>query len=103
MTHITSTHLADGRELLYFDDAGSARPRSVETTPDLRDLPARGEPGEVRFDALTGGFAVDLSPDACALGLPLGRRNSTIFRPPNNERLAPACASSLQSNERPGS
>ena len=32
MTHITSTHLADGRELLYFDDAGSARPRSVETT-----------------------------------------------------------------------
>ena len=54
MTHITSTHLADGRELLYFDDAGSARPRSVETTPDLRDLPARGEPGEVRFDALTG-------------------------------------------------
>ena len=32
MTHITSTQLADGRELLYFDDAGSARPRSVETT-----------------------------------------------------------------------
>ena len=24
MTHITSTQLADGRELLYFDDAGSA-------------------------------------------------------------------------------
>jgi len=38
-----------------------------------------------------------------ALGLPLGIRNSTILRPPNNERLAPACASSLQSNERPGS
>jgi UDPglucose--hexose-1-phosphate uridylyltransferase len=54
MTHITSTHLADGRELLYFDDDGSARLRSVETTPDRRDLPARGEPGEVRFDALTG-------------------------------------------------
>jgi hypothetical protein len=41
--------------------------------------------------------------DACALGLPLGSRNSTILRPPNNERLAPACASSLQSKERPGS
>ncbi|TSE16524.1 galactose-1-phosphate uridylyltransferase [Arthrobacter sp. KBS0703] len=54
MTHITSTQLADGRELLYFDDAGSARPRSVETTRDHRDLPPRGEPGEVRFDALTG-------------------------------------------------
>jgi UDPglucose--hexose-1-phosphate uridylyltransferase len=54
MTHITSTQLADGRELIYFDDAGSVRPRSVESTRDHRDLPARGEPGEVRFDALTG-------------------------------------------------
>jgi UDPglucose--hexose-1-phosphate uridylyltransferase len=54
MTSITSTSLADGRELLYFDDAGSRRARSVEEAPDLRDLPVRGEPGEVRFDALTG-------------------------------------------------
>ena len=54
MTSITSTSLADGRELLYFDDAGSRRARSMEEAPDLRDLPVRGEPGEVRFDALTG-------------------------------------------------
>jgi UDPglucose--hexose-1-phosphate uridylyltransferase len=54
MTSITSTSLADGRELLYFDDAGSRRARSAEEAPDLRDLPVRGEPGEVRFDALTG-------------------------------------------------
>ncbi|MDV8149217.1 galactose-1-phosphate uridylyltransferase [Arthrobacter sp. B10-11] len=70
MTHITSTNLADGRELLYFDDApaGGARTgggtadgvraaettRRPEDTPDLRELPARSEPGEVRFDALTG-------------------------------------------------
>jgi UDPglucose--hexose-1-phosphate uridylyltransferase len=54
MSSITSTRLADGRELLYFDDAGSRRERSVEEAPDLRDLPVRGEPGEVRFDALTG-------------------------------------------------
>ena len=54
MTHITSTQLADGRELLYFDDAGSTRPRSVELTQDGRDLPPRGEPGEVRYDPLTG-------------------------------------------------
>lgn len=54
MISITSTSLADGRELFYFDDAGSCRARSVEETPDLRDLPARAEPGEVRFDALTG-------------------------------------------------
>src|SRR6478736_2982818 len=54
MTHITSTQLADGRELLYFDDAGSNRARSVEEVPDRRDLPPRGEPGELRYDALTG-------------------------------------------------
>jgi UDPglucose--hexose-1-phosphate uridylyltransferase len=60
MTHITSTNLADGRELLYFDDApaggtqAAATPRRPEDAPDLRELPARSEPGEVRFDALTG-------------------------------------------------
>ena len=53
MTNITSTLLADGRELIYFDDAGSARPlRAIPR--DRRDLPARAEPGELRFDALTG-------------------------------------------------
>ena len=55
MTHITSTNLADGRELLYFDDATPGKStRRPEETPDRRELPARSEPGEVRFDALTG-------------------------------------------------
>jgi hypothetical protein len=54
MTGITSTTLADGRELIYFDDAATPKHRTAETTTDHRDLPARGEPGEVRFDALTG-------------------------------------------------
>ncbi|PTT65905.1 galactose-1-phosphate uridylyltransferase, partial [Arthrobacter sp. HMWF013] len=53
MTSITSTNLADGRELIYFDDADVPKPRTAETTTDLRPLPERGEPGEVRFDALT--------------------------------------------------
>lgn len=55
MTAITSTQLADGRELIYFDDdaAGAASRRSEADTVDHRPLPARGEPGEVRFDALT--------------------------------------------------
>ncbi|GAP54321.1 galactose-1-phosphate uridylyltransferase, partial [Arthrobacter sp. Hiyo6] len=54
MTNITSTNLADGRELLYFDDAGSDSPgRTGVEAPDRRDLPPRSEPGEVRFDALT--------------------------------------------------
>lgn len=54
MTHITSTKLADGRELLYFDDAGSGtRSRTAVDATDHRNLPPRSEPGEVRFDALT--------------------------------------------------
>lgn len=54
MTAITSTQLADGRELIYFDDTDeTAHARSQADTVDHRSLPARGEPGEVRFDALS--------------------------------------------------
>jgi UDPglucose--hexose-1-phosphate uridylyltransferase len=53
MTRLSSTFLADGRELMYFDDAGTP-PRDAATLVDHRDLPPRAEPGEVRFDALSG-------------------------------------------------
>jgi UDPglucose--hexose-1-phosphate uridylyltransferase len=53
MIGITSTRLSDGRELIYFDDAGTTASRAAELTTDHRGLPPRGEPGEVRFDALT--------------------------------------------------
>jgi len=53
MTGITSTRLSDGRELIYFDDAGSTASRGDHLAIDHRGLPPRGEPGEVRFDALT--------------------------------------------------
>ncbi|TQJ57902.1 UDPglucose--hexose-1-phosphate uridylyltransferase [Arthrobacter sp. SLBN-83] len=53
MTGITSTTLSDGRELIYFDDAGTRASRAEHLTTDRRGLPPRGEPGEVRFDALT--------------------------------------------------
>lgn len=53
MTGITSTTLSDGRELIYFDDAGSTASRAAHLTTDHRGLPPRGEPGEIRFDALT--------------------------------------------------
>jgi UDPglucose--hexose-1-phosphate uridylyltransferase len=55
MTGSTSTRLADGRELIYFDDAGSRRALAGtrETAPDRRELPERAAPGELRFDALT--------------------------------------------------
>lgn len=53
MTAITSTTLSDGRELIYFDDAGTTTSREASLTTDHRGLPPRGEPGEVRYDALT--------------------------------------------------
>lgn len=53
MSRITNTRLADNRELIYFDDPGTP-PRQPESLVDHRDLPARGEPGEVRYDALSG-------------------------------------------------
>ncbi|NUP74218.1 MAG: galactose-1-phosphate uridylyltransferase [Sinomonas sp.] len=48
---VTRSTLADGRALLYFDDPGS--PARVPV-PDARDLPPRPDPGELRFDALSG-------------------------------------------------
>ncbi|TLM86135.1 galactose-1-phosphate uridylyltransferase [Pseudarthrobacter sp. NamE5] len=53
MTSISSTTLSDGRELIYFDDAGFPKSRAKGLTTDRRGLPPRGEPGEVRYDALT--------------------------------------------------
>ena len=53
MSRITSTRLADSRELIYFDDPGTPE-RTPGSLVDHRELPARGEPGEVRYDALSG-------------------------------------------------
>ncbi|MEO6529837.1 MAG: galactose-1-phosphate uridylyltransferase [Specibacter sp.] len=53
MTIATTTLLADGRELIYFDDGGLAK---SHVGVDTRPLDARSEEntGELRFDALTG-------------------------------------------------
>ncbi|PYI38802.1 galactose-1-phosphate uridylyltransferase [Arthrobacter psychrolactophilus] len=53
MTAATSTLLADGRELIYFDDGDTAK---AHTAADTRPLEPRSEDntGELRFDALTG-------------------------------------------------
>lgn len=48
---VTRTTLADGRSLLYFDDPGA--PQRVPSK-DARQLPPRPEPGELRFDPLSG-------------------------------------------------
>ncbi|BCW51231.1 galactose-1-phosphate uridylyltransferase [Arthrobacter sp. StoSoilB13] len=53
MIRMTRTRLADSRELIYFDDPGTPE-RTPDSLVDHRGLPARGEPGEVRYDALSG-------------------------------------------------
>ena len=54
MTSVTRSHLADGREIIYFD----AAPGRTADVPDTRDLPQRDlgpeGSGEVRYDALSG-------------------------------------------------
>lgn len=51
MTQVTTTTLADGRELLYFDEDGS--PQRTPSS-DQRTLPARPATPELRQDPLTG-------------------------------------------------
>ncbi|MCQ9163537.1 MULTISPECIES: galactose-1-phosphate uridylyltransferase [unclassified Arthrobacter] len=53
MTIPTSTRLADGRELIYFDDGATARPHTAVDTRPL-DPRSGADTGELRFDALTG-------------------------------------------------
>jgi UDPglucose--hexose-1-phosphate uridylyltransferase len=52
--HKTSTQLADGRDLIYFDRRDIAR----EVLPDLRDLGRRPGASEPRFDLRTGDWVV---------------------------------------------
>lgn len=44
----TATRLADGREIIYYDEGDSAR----EEVPDLRDLPPAAPGSELRWDPL---------------------------------------------------
>lgn len=72
----TSTTLADGRELIYFDETPNARRDLV----DRRDLPHVDHQSEVRFDALAGEWV------AIA-----GHRQSRTYRPPAD--ACPLCPS----------
>jgi UDPglucose--hexose-1-phosphate uridylyltransferase len=75
----TSTTLADGRELIYFDDSepyrSGAKRRDVV---DGRPLGVRAASGTIRLDALTGDW-VSIA----------GHRQNRTFLPPENE--CPLC------------
>jgi UDPglucose--hexose-1-phosphate uridylyltransferase len=74
--HKTSTRLADGRELIYFDES----PGVDRTAADTRDLPAIEHHSQARFDALAGEWV------AIA-----GHRQSRTYHPPANR--CPLCPS----------
>ena len=73
---IISAALADGRELIYFDDEGTAL--SDNRRPDTRDLDPRAATAEMRLDALTGDWVSIAS-----------HRNKRAFLPPAN--ACPLC------------
>ena len=73
----TTRHLADGREILYFDD--DAHPRE-HPTEDPRDLPPVSTRSQLRYDALLGEWVVIAS-----------HRQSRTFLPPADQ--CPLCPS----------
>ncbi|WJZ02930.1 galactose-1-phosphate uridylyltransferase [Corynebacterium freiburgense] len=78
--HKTSTTLADGRELIYFDDrepwVSGTQTRTLE---DPRELPPCSSLSEMRRDPLTGDWVV----------MAAHRMNRTFMPPANENPLAP--------------
>ncbi|SHF67741.1 UDPglucose--hexose-1-phosphate uridylyltransferase [Jatrophihabitans endophyticus] len=75
---MTSTRLADGRELRYYDAAPTPHPEH-----DQRDLPAIRVASEARFDPLLGEWVVQAS-----------HRQDRTFQPPADQ--CPLCPSTAE-------
>jgi UDPglucose--hexose-1-phosphate uridylyltransferase len=75
----TSINLADGRELIYFDEHDDA----VRAAVDRRELPAQAAPAELRYDPLTEEWVAVAA-----------HRQTRIFLPPSNE--CPLCPSTAE-------
>ncbi|MGA6094679.1 galactose-1-phosphate uridylyltransferase [Microbacterium sp. NPDC079356] len=72
-----STRLADGRELIYFDDPGTTL--GPERAVDTRDLDARPETATMRQDVLTGDW----------VSVAANRQNRAFLPPAELDPLAP--------------
>lgn len=72
--------LADGRELIYFDDADSTLP--PERLPDARILDPRPDTARMRQDPLTGEW----------ISIAAARQNRAFLPPADQDPLAPASA-----------
>ncbi|GAB3421494.1 galactose-1-phosphate uridylyltransferase [Flindersiella endophytica] len=72
----TSTRLADGRELIYFDEHAG----TVRNTTDLRELPERASGSQLRYDAILDEWVAVAS-----------HRQTRTFLPPADQ--CPLCPS----------
>jgi UDPglucose--hexose-1-phosphate uridylyltransferase len=79
MTGITKrvSALADGRELIYFDDADTRLP--PDRAPDLRELGARPPTARMRRDPLTGEW----------IAIAAARQDRVVMPPAGLDPLAP--------------
>ena len=75
-----ATRLADGRELIYFDDPGTSLP--AERAIDARTLDARPATATMRRDVLTGDW----------VSIAAARQNRTFLPPAHLDPLAPQTA-----------
>ncbi|WP_026553792.1 galactose-1-phosphate uridylyltransferase [Arthrobacter sp. 35W] len=89
MTIATSTRLADGRELIYFDDGTHAKDHSAADTRPL-ELRSEADTGEIRFDALTGDW----------VAIAAHRQSRTYLPPADQCPLCPTTGANL--SEIPG-
>jgi len=74
---VRPTRLADGRELIYFDDRGSALPE--QRRPDERPLDPRPPTATMRLDPLTGDW----------VSIASARQNRAFLPPAEADPLAP--------------
>jgi UDPglucose--hexose-1-phosphate uridylyltransferase len=72
-----SAALADGREVIYFDDADTTLP--PERAPDLRELAGRPPTAELRQDPLTGEW----------IAIAAARQDRVVMPPAGLDPLAP--------------
>jgi UDPglucose--hexose-1-phosphate uridylyltransferase len=77
---VRPTRLADGRELIYFDDRGSSLPE--QRRPDERELDPRPPTATMRLDLLTGDW----------VSIASARQNRAFLPPPEADPLAPQSA-----------
>jgi UDPglucose--hexose-1-phosphate uridylyltransferase len=83
MIKVTGAKLADGRDLIYFDDASSNLP--TERKPDTRELDPRPAVAQMRLDSLTGDW----------ISVAAARHNRAFLPPAHQCPLCPTTAENL--------